>query len=144
MASREKSDKPLTKYQQTYNVQGPREEWCGQRHIGIAEAIIHAEVNLGMRGVILEAYKGTMRFTESWVVGWKIGSKRYRLDHSPTFVEENRAAASWAKTKDLKGTLGVHINEENFEGAKQKRVCHSTEASLAMAITFWEKWTKQF
>ena len=143
-----KRDKPLTKYQQIYNQQGPREIWCGQRHFSIEEAIVHAETNLEMRGKPAEPYWGTMRFTNSVVVGWQVNDrKRYRLDYAHAFAEENQEAAKWAGTKQLKGSQGVHVNEENFVDPKRKdgsRICHPTEASLQWAETYWNKWTRQY
>jgi len=148
VAKQGKSEKPRTKYQEAYNSKGPREVWCRQQHFSIEEAIIHAEENLGMRGKPAEPYWGTMRFTDSVVVGWKVNDqKRYRLDYAHAFEEENEKAAKWVGTKQLKGSKGVHVNEENFDDAESKtgiRVCHPTEASLQWADTYWNKWTRQY
>jgi hypothetical protein len=148
MAKNEKPEKPPTKYQQVYNVPTSREVWCGQKHSSIEEAIIHAETNLGMRGHHAEPYWGTMRFTNSVVVGWQVSErKRYRLDYAHNFASENEKAAKWSGTKQLKGTRGVHVNEENFDDPKYKdgcKVCHPTEASLQWADTYWNKWTRQY
>lgn len=141
-----RDDAGKSKYQQTYNASPQREVWCGQLHGNIHEAMMHAELNLGMDKIPNpEAYWGTMRFTESYVNGWKLNDKkRYRLDFAMNFEEENRKAASWSGTPHLKGTKGVHINEENFQDPKHpgvSKVCHPTEASLQWAETQWRKWT---
>jgi hypothetical protein len=142
-----KQEQPRTKYQEAYNTEGPREIWCGIDHSSIEEAIVRAELNLGMRGREARAYWGTMRFTD-YVVGWQLNDrKRYRLDYAHAFSEENEKAAKWAGTKRLKGSQGVHVNEENFDDPKDKgvsKVCHPTEASLQRADTYWSKWTRQY
>jgi hypothetical protein len=142
-----KPDKPLTKYQQTYNTKTPNEIWCGKIHSNIEEAIVHAERNLGMHGRQAEPYWGTTRFSEKVVVGWQIdGPKRYRLDFAHKFEEENLEAAKWSGTAQLKGSKGVHVNEENFAHPKDQgvKICHPTEASLQWAETYWNKWTRQY
>jgi hypothetical protein len=147
MPKEEKPEKPLTKYQESKK-QAPREVWCGLLHSSIEEAIVHAEKNLGMRGKHTEPYWGTMRFSDSVVAGWKANDrKRYRLDFTPGFEKENLEAAKWAGTPHLKGTKGVHVNEENFDDPQDPRVskvCHPTEASLQWADTYWNKWTRQY
>jgi len=142
-----KKDAGKSTYQQTYNQPTPREVWCGHLHSNIYEAIAHAEKNLGMRGKPAEPYWGTMRFTDSYVNGWQSGKKRYRLDFAKDFASENAEAASRSGTPHLKGTQGVHVNEENFEDPQHpgvSKVCHPTESSLAWAETQWNKWTRQF
>ena len=47
MPKEQKSEKPASTYQETYNKRTPREIWCGQVHSTIEEAIVHAERNLG-------------------------------------------------------------------------------------------------
>jgi hypothetical protein len=148
MPKDEKPEKQSSKYQETYNQRAPREVWCGQVHSSIEEAIVHAERNLGMRGKPAEPYWGTMRFSDSVVVGWKVNDrKRYRLDFAKDFAQENQAAAKWSGTSQLKGSKGVHVNEENFDDPQNRgvsKVCHPTEASLQWADTYWNKWTRQY
>ena len=117
-------------------------------HDSIEEAIVHAEKNLGMFRQSAQPYWGTTRYNESNVVGWQVSdNKRYRLDYAPNFVKENAEAAEWSGTPHLKGTQGVHVNEENFQDPKDSslsRVCHPTRSSVRYAETYWWKWTKQF
>jgi hypothetical protein len=148
MPKEQKSEKPASTYQETYNKRTPREIWCGQVHSTIEEAIVHAERNLGMRGKSAQPYWGTTRFSDSVVAGWMVNDrKRYRLDFANDFEAENRAAAEWAGTNLLKGSKGVHVNEENFDDPQHpsvSKVCHPTEASLQWADTYWNKWTRQY
>jgi hypothetical protein len=145
---KEDSAKPNTNYQQANTRQSPREVWCGHLHSSIEDAIVHAERNLGMRGQPAEPYWGTMRFTDSYVNGWQVNAKkRYRLDFAKNFTEENRKAAVWSGTPHLKGTQGVHVNQENFDDPLNpgvSKVCHPTEASLQWADTYWNKWTRKY
>jgi hypothetical protein len=148
MPKDDKSEKAPSKYQLEYKTKAPREVWCGQVHSSIEEALVHADRNLGMRGKTAEPYWGTMRFTDSMVVGWQLNDKkRYRLDFAHEFAKENSAAASWSGTSQLKGSQGVHVNEENFDDPKHSgvsKVCHPTEASLQWADTYWSKWTRRY
>jgi hypothetical protein len=147
MPKAEKPEKKPTTYQETYNQQGPREVWCGLVHTSIEDAIVHAERNLGMRGKPAERYEGTTRFNQFVVVGWKMNDrKRYRLDYAHNFAAENLEASKWSGTTVLKGSKGVHVNEENFDdpvNSAVSKVCHPTEASLQWAETYWNKWTRQ-
>lgn len=145
------SSKPaetLTPYQLEKAKREPREVWCGQVHDSIAEAIVHAERNLGMFRQRALPYWGRTKYTGSTVVGWQINdAKRYRLDFTPNFAKENAAAAGWSGTSELKGSEGVHVNEENFHDPKARgvsRICHPTRGSVRWAETYWGKWTKQF
>ena len=148
MTTAEKTEKAQTQYQATYNSKTPREVWCGVLHTSIEEAIVHAESNLGMRGKPAEPYWGRTRFNDTIVAGWQSNDrKRYRLDFEPQFAEKNQQAAHWSGTPHLKGTRGVHVNEENFDDPKNQagaRICHPTEASLQWADTFWNKWTRRW
>jgi hypothetical protein len=147
MPNARRPEKELTEYQKTYNQQTPRESWCGKVHGNIEEAIGHAERNLGMQGRQKEPYWGRISFSNTTVVGKQLnGQKRYRVDFAPEFERENLEAAQWSGTPQLKGTKGVHVNEENFAGSKAggSKVCHPTEASLQWADTYWSKWTRQY
>jgi len=146
MNSDSKQAKPLTPYKQEQLKQQPREAWCGKMHSNIEEAIVCAETNLGMHRKPAQPYWGKTRFGEGVIVGWQVNdAKRYRLDFTPNFQEENAKAAEWAGTAELKGSQGVHVNEENFHDPIDKnrsRICHPTQASLQWADTYWRKWTK--
>jgi len=149
MAKSPRPGKPLTPYKQAQAMaeQAPREQWCGQMHGSIEEAIAHAELSLDMRGRPADPYIGKTRFSDSAVVGWQVNDrKRYRLDYTPTCSEENIAASKWSGTKEMKGSQGVHVNEENFEDPVEgrSRVCHPTAASLQRAEGYWQKWTVRF
>ncbi len=148
MPKDEKPEKKPTAHQELNSKPTPREVWCGHLHSSIEDAIVHAERNLGMRGQPTEPYWSTMRFTDSYVNGWQINPrKRYRLDFAKDFAEENRKAAVWSGTPHLKGTQGVHVNEENFDNPVNSgvsKVCHPTEASLQWADTYWNKWTRKY
>jgi hypothetical protein len=125
MAKREKP-KGLTTYQQIDNQQGPREIWCGQRHLSTEQAIVHVETNLEMRGKPEEPSWGTMRFTNSVVVGWQVKDrKRYRLDYAHAFVEETEKAAKWADqaTQGIPGRVTSTKRTSTTRSAKMGAGC---------------------
>ena len=95
MAGKSKVPKPLSAYQMEYNKREPRERWCGRVHGNIADAIVHAETNLGMYGKPAQPYWGRTRFTGSTVVGWQVtDAKRYRLDFTPDYAALNAEAST--------------------------------------------------
>ena len=143
MPKDEKPEKQSSKYQETYNRSTPREVWCGQVHSGIEEAIVHAERNLGMRGKAAEPYWGTMRFTDSVVVGWKVNErKRYRLDFAKDFARAHGDAGLLVEVLGDDRVVGVDVDDPQNRGVS--KVCHPTEASLQWADTYWNKWTRQY
>ncbi|MGA2595495.1 MAG: hypothetical protein ABSH09_00650 [Bryobacteraceae bacterium] len=106
------------------------EQPCGIIHITIAEAILHAEENLGMRGKSAEEYWGTLSNNSGLVVGFKAsGTKRWRLDYDP-----NPQHAKW-----------VHVNEENFDAPKdrQKTVHFVDNKNYTQVHLYYQKWTKK-
>lgn len=137
----------LTPYQAAKQKES-REVWCGIVHDSIEEAIVHAERNLGIFRTTAAPYWGTTKFGEGSVVGWQVNSaKRYRLDYAHSYETENLKAAKWSGTSTLKGTQGVHVNEENFQDPLDRarpKICHPTRASLLWATTYWRKWTKRY
>jgi hypothetical protein len=58
-----------------------REVNCGQIHLSIANAIVHAEKNLGSFRRPAEKYMGTLKNNSHFVVGFQLSPrKRWRLD----------------------------------------------------------------
>jgi hypothetical protein len=61
-----------------------REVNCGQIHLSIADAIVHAEKNLGSFRKPAEKYMGTLKNNSHLVVGFQLSPrKRWRLDFDP-------------------------------------------------------------
>ena len=157
-----KSDeKELTKYQREKLEKTPKEFGCGILHSSIEEALIHAQMNLGIRSSAGEVlvpttpYLGTMGHNAGTVVGWQVNAnKRYRLDVdrslNHTFygkqpaVALNPAGLTLSEQIALKGPQGVHVNEEDFTRASRQRISHPTESIAERADTYWRKWSKQF
>ncbi len=143
-----KTEPELTPYQQAKLKKKPREVWCGLLHDSIEEAIVHAETALGMRNKEAEPYWGRTQAFGTTVVGWQVNdAKRYRLDFAMKFAEQNASAPEWSGTPHLKGTQGVHVNQENYvdpENSARSQVCHPTRSSVMLAETQWRKWTKRF
>lgn len=114
-----------------------REKKCPKIHLSIVEAIRCAEENLGFRGLPVEPYWGTTRFTLGWVVGWQSSSrKRWRLDYDD-------------QSEEGKPPKFIHVNEENFEKQpSQQKVVHLVESvnvSGGYQVDLqYRKWTSQF
>jgi hypothetical protein len=118
---------------------------CGVSHTTIEEALIHAELNLGIRNEKLELLKGLKPYlgrneksgTKGHVVGWETNKRsRFRLDY---------AYPDASQTQVGKGTQGVHVNEEDFNRPYgRQRVVHPTEASLKMAEFYWKRWARPY
>jgi hypothetical protein len=138
----------------TYQLRKKEEEkdpevWCRIMHHSIEEALVHAEITIGIRDsagrevVQPEPYLGTTDFGTGIIVGWKIGSqKRGRLDFAHDFERQNQAATEGHGVN--KGTRGVHVNEGNFLRTIGKKVCHPTTSSLDRANGYWRKWISQY
>ncbi|WP_263383230.1 hypothetical protein [Granulicella arctica] len=154
-------EKELTKYQREKLEKTPKEFGCGILHSSIEEALIHAQMNLGIRsstGVVLVPtmpYLGTMGHNSGTVVGWQVNAnKRYRLDVdrnlNHTFYGKRPAVVfdpeglTLSEMIALKGPQGVHVNEEDFTRATRQRISHPTESIAERADTYWRKWSKQF
>ncbi len=140
----------LTKYQQEKLKQEQREFSCGELHDSIEEALVHAEIGLGIRDgqgkIILKMkpYLGTMRFSSGSVVGWQTSpQKRFRLDFDPDFESHNQEEAKKG-TGVSKGTRGVHVNEEDFTRTYRQKICHATRSSFDRADLYWRKWSAEF
>jgi hypothetical protein len=109
-----------------------REVNCGQIHLSIADAIVHAEKNLGSFRKPAEKYMGTLKNNSHLVVGFQLSPrKRWRLDFDP----------------DPKKNKWVHVNEENFDVVpSRQKVVHlvTTLRSDAQVRLYYNKWTSQY
>jgi hypothetical protein len=109
-----------------------REVGCGQIHLSIEDAIVHAEKNLGSFRQPADKYMGTLRNNSHLVVGFQLSSrKRWRLDFDP----------------DPKKNKWVHVNEENFDAPlSQQKVIHlvATLRSDTQVRLYYNKWTSKY
>jgi hypothetical protein len=109
-----------------------REVNCGQLHLSIEDAIVHAEKNLGSFRQPAKKYVGTLKDNSSLVVGFQLSPrKRWRLDFDP-----NPANNKW-----------VHVNEENFDAAPScQKVVHlvATLRSDLQVQAYYRKWTSRY
>jgi hypothetical protein len=103
---------------------------CGIIHNDVEDAIQHAYLGLvqGHKRLLSEPYWGTRGgniANVGKVIGWATpdGRKRWRLDYDPV--------------------KGVHLNEEDFTLAEQRRF-HPIRCSLLLATTYWNKWTSRY
>lgn len=109
-----------------------REVSCGCLHLSIADAIVHAEKNLGMYRQPADVYYGTLRNNSSKVVGFQISPRtRWRLDFDP-----DPGKNKW-----------VHVNEENFDAPpSRQKVVHlvATLRSDQQVQLYYRKWTSRY
>jgi hypothetical protein len=126
------------------------ETLCGRRHISIADAVVHAEQNLGTYRKPAEPYRGRTRLNDDVVVGFQASpQQRFRLDFDKNWQQKigqlKREIRDWQRRFPyLDEYRGVHINEENFNApAAQQRILHLTEASELMMDTYFRKWSAQ-
>jgi hypothetical protein len=144
-------DKTLSEYKQKLLEEEQKEYPCGIIHASLEEAMVHAELNLGFRDpatrvliVQLEPLLGTTKFSSGTIIGWKVGTrKRFRVDFDPDFLEHN-AQARARRNGVLKGTQGIHVNEEDFTRRSRQKICHATESSLLVAEHLWRRWTSKY
>jgi N-acetylmuramoyl-L-alanine amidase len=109
-----------------------REVNCGQIHLSIEDAIVHAEKNLGSFRKPADRYTGKLRNNSSLVVGFELSPrKRWRLDYDPDPTKNK-----W-----------VHVNEENFDAAPgRQKVVHLVETlrSDMQVQAYYRKWTSRY
>jgi hypothetical protein len=140
----------LTEYKRKILKEEQKEFPCGIFHDSIEEALIHAEINLGMRDPAsnliadLKPYLGTTRYSGGTIVGWQSSNRtRFRLDFDHNFRESNLEAIENG-TAVNKGSRGVHVNEEDFNRTHKQKVCHPTRSSLQMAEFYWKRWSRKY
>jgi hypothetical protein len=133
-----KTNEPLDAEQEI-----PRESPCGLIHATIEEALVHAELNLGMRdgksNRLVKDLKPVLSgqlHLDGTVIGWQSSSRqRFRLDWDQHYAAKDGS----------KGTQGVHVNEEDFDRQEaRQKVCHPTESTLRIAEQYWRRWSAPF
>lgn len=125
----------MSEYTDKYHGPVQRERDCGILHASIAEAIVHAETNLGSYGQPMTPYRGTTRENEGVIVGFAVNAKkRYRLDFS------DRPGADGAPPK------WVHVNEENFEAEphNQKIVHRVDSRNFGWVQLQYQRWRGRY